>query len=364
MDVRGLAQALPKVDVHCHLLGSIDIDTAVDLARRNDSNIGRSVLEAAYRIKDHDRDDREKAFFEALDMVALLLRTPEDLSRAVYGVVAHGAAASNLRYLELMVNPSALARTGMSFNAIQEGLIDGAKTAESDFGVRTNFIAAVMREEPLSFATEIVDNLIGNRREEFIGIGLDGPEFLDPHRAANFADLYRRAEKHGLKRTAHYCYFGADEYDVYTEGLHCDRIDHGYPVLEDERVLPAIQAGAAGYLLKNTEPAELARAVRAAQAGDAIIDPTVAARLVSALSNDRLAGRDPADQLTRREREVLDLIVHGRSNKRIALELGIAEKTVKTHVGHVLAKLGVTDRTQAALLAVQQGLVSPADHRS
>ncbi len=127
--------------------------------------------------------------------------------------------------------------------------------------------------------------------------------------------------------------------------------------LEDERLLPAIQAGAAGYLLKNTEPAELARAVRAAQAGDAIIDPTVAAHLVSALANDRKTARDPGDQLTRREREVLELIVRGRSNKRIALELGIAEKTVKTHVGHVLAKLGVTDRTQAALLAVREGLV-------
>jgi two-component system, NarL family, response regulator LiaR len=131
--------------------------------------------------------------------------------------------------------------------------------------------------------------------------------------------------------------------------------------LEDDRLLPAIQAGAAGYLLKNTEPAELARAVRAAQAGDAIIDPTVAAHLVSALANDRKTARDPGDQLTRREREVLELIVRGRSNKRIALELGISEKTVKTHVGHVLAKLGVTDRTQAAVLAVQQGLVEP-DH--
>src|SRR5260370_168370 len=64
------------------------------------------------------------------------------------------------------------------------------------------------------------------------------------------------------------------------------------------------------------------------------------------------------------DREGLELIASGRANKRIALELGIAEKTVKTHVGHVLAKLGVSDRTQAALLAVQQGLVSPADHRS
>jgi DNA-binding NarL/FixJ family response regulator len=124
--------------------------------------------------------------------------------------------------------------------------------------------------------------------------------------------------------------------------------------LEDDRLLPAIQAGAAGYLLKNTEPAELARAIRAAAAGEAIIDPTVAARLVNALADGR---RSAAEELTRREREVLELIVHGRSNKRIAFELGIAEKTVKTHVGHVLAKLGVTDRTQAALLAVREGIV-------
>jgi NarL family two-component system response regulator LiaR len=127
--------------------------------------------------------------------------------------------------------------------------------------------------------------------------------------------------------------------------------------LEDEHLLPAMQAGAAGYLLKNAEPAELARAVRAAHAGEAIIDPTVAARLVRALADGAAPQRVEDDKLTRREREVLELIVGGRSNKRIALELGISEKTVKTHVGHVLAKLGVTDRTQAALLAVRDGLV-------
>jgi len=124
--------------------------------------------------------------------------------------------------------------------------------------------------------------------------------------------------------------------------------------LDEERLLPAIQAGAAGYLLKNAEPAELARAIRAAHRGETIIDPTVASRLVSAIADGR---RSPADQtLTRREREVLELIARGRSNKRIAFELGISEKTVKTHVGHVLAKLGVTDRTQAALVAVREGL--------
>jgi DNA-binding NarL/FixJ family response regulator len=130
--------------------------------------------------------------------------------------------------------------------------------------------------------------------------------------------------------------------------------------LEDERLLPAIQAGAAGYLLKNVEPQELARAIRAAHAGEAVIDPTVAARLVTAIADDTRPRVEEPEQLTRRERDVLELIARGQSNKRIALALGISEKTVKTHVGHLLAKLGVTDRTQAALLAVEAGLVSPS----
>jgi NarL family two-component system response regulator LiaR len=131
--------------------------------------------------------------------------------------------------------------------------------------------------------------------------------------------------------------------------------------LDDERLLPALEAGAAGYLLKDSQPAELARAVRAAQAGEAIIDPAAAARLLDAMSGrnrPRPAAADALEQLTGRERDVLALIARGRSNKRIALELGISEKTVKTHVGHVLAKLGVTDRTQAAVLAVEHGLIT------
>jgi NarL family two-component system response regulator LiaR len=129
---------------------------------------------------------------------------------------------------------------------------------------------------------------------------------------------------------------------------------------DDERLLPAIQAGAAGYLLKNAEPGELARAIRLAHAGHALLDPSVAARLVDALAAPGgVGGHDsaPEQRLTAREREVLALLARGLPNKRIALELGIAEKTVKTHVGHVLAKLGVTDRTQAALHAVRSGLV-------
>jgi DNA-binding NarL/FixJ family response regulator len=123
--------------------------------------------------------------------------------------------------------------------------------------------------------------------------------------------------------------------------------------VDEARLLPALQAGAAGYLLKDVAPQELARAIRAAHDGEALRDPGGAARLLDALAR----APAPATDLTTRETEVLALIVRGRANKVIARELGISEKTVKAHVGRVLAKLGVADRTQAALLAVRTGLV-------
>ena len=123
---------------------------------------------------------------------------------------------------------------------------------------------------------------------------------------------------------------------------------------EDDRLFAALRAGAAGFLLKDTEPPELVRAIRSAHAGEAPLSPATATRVVEEL----VRGGRPraADLLTPRELDVLRLIARGRSNKRIALELGVAEKTVKTHVGHLLGKLGLTDRTQAALYAVREGL--------
>jgi NarL family two-component system response regulator LiaR len=127
--------------------------------------------------------------------------------------------------------------------------------------------------------------------------------------------------------------------------------------LDDGKLFPAVRAGAAGYLLKDVEPAELVRAIRAASEGEALLHPAVAARLMEEFSS---GGRPPAeDTLTAREREVLDLIARGLPNKLIARDLGIAEKTVKTHVSSILGKLGLTDRTQAAVYAVRAGLVGP-----
>ncbi|HTF48647.1 MAG TPA: response regulator transcription factor [Pseudonocardia sp.] len=117
-----------------------------------------------------------------------------------------------------------------------------------------------------------------------------------------------------------------------------------------DSVLPAVRAGVAGYLLKDVGPAELAEALRSVHAGGSPLHPTVAATVLRQVNS----GVDP---LTPREREVLRLIARGLSNRLIARELVLSEKTVKTHVSAVLAKLGVADRTQAALLAVRDGLV-------
>ncbi len=118
-----------------------------------------------------------------------------------------------------------------------------------------------------------------------------------------------------------------------------------------ERILRALDAGAAGYLLKDADPAELARAVRAAARGDAPLDPKAARALLSA----RTEG-SPGDALSEREREVLLMVAEGLPNKLIARRLEISEKTVKAHLTSVFRRIGVTDRTQAALWAERNGL--------
>jgi two-component system, NarL family, response regulator LiaR len=125
--------------------------------------------------------------------------------------------------------------------------------------------------------------------------------------------------------------------------------------LDDEKLFPAVRAGAAGYLLKDVEPAELVRAIRTVDDGEALLHPAVAARLMEEFAETERPAAEEA--LTARESEVLQLIARGLPNKLIARDLEIAEKTVKTHVSSILSKLGLTDRTQAALYAVRHGMV-------
>jgi NarL family two-component system response regulator LiaR len=124
-------------------------------------------------------------------------------------------------------------------------------------------------------------------------------------------------------------------------------------VLEDSAVYGAMRAGAIGYLLKDTQADELCRAIKAAAAGQVQLSPAVAARLLR-----EVPAPQQSEPLTERETEVLKQLALGKSNKEIAADLVIAEKTVRTHVSSILAKLGVSSRTQAVLHAVRSGLVS------
>lgn len=132
---------------------------------------------------------------------------------------------------------------------------------------------------------------------------------------------------------------------------------------EDEKVFPAIRAGAQGYLLKDVQPSDLVQAIRETYQGKAQLHPDVARRLMMAVSDNtinkklsRVSPPQELDSLTDREREVLDLIARGLSNREIAEQMVISEKTVKTHVSNLLDKLNLDDRTRAAIWALKHGL--------
>ncbi|MBO8190887.1 response regulator transcription factor [Streptomyces oryzae] len=122
---------------------------------------------------------------------------------------------------------------------------------------------------------------------------------------------------------------------------------------EQRTVIPALRAGAAGYVYKDVDPDALAGAIRSVHAGHVLLQPEVAGAL---LTDDQGGGVGRGPSLTEREREVLGLIADGRSNREIARALVLSEKTVKTHVSNILMKLDLADRTQAALWAVRHGV--------
>ena len=141
----------------------------------------------------------------------------------------------------------------------------------------------------------------------------------------------------------------------------------------DEYVYQALRAGASGFLVKDAEPEELIRAVRVVHRGEALLSPSVTRRLIASLATrapavPAAAGRDPANparpaadlaRLTEREREVLALVAQGLSNEEIATRLYLSPLTTKTHVSHIMTKLGARDRAQLVVIAYESGLVVP-----
>jgi DNA-binding NarL/FixJ family response regulator len=130
---------------------------------------------------------------------------------------------------------------------------------------------------------------------------------------------------------------------------------------DDEKVFAGLKAGGRGYILKDADPETMLRAIRAVAHGESLLSPAIAQKVMrqfAALPGAGPAGRDPlCDELTERELEVLTCVGQGHSNKEIAAQLGLSEKTVKNHIANIFAKLHVCDRTQAVLYAIRKGLV-------
>ena len=178
---------------------------------------------------------------------------------------------------------------------------------------------------------------------ELVGAAANGQEAVDRCRAAEPDVLLMDIEMPVLDGIAATRAIAAAQPDVAVVVLtsFSDR----------DQILQALDAGAVGYLLKDAEPDEIAKAVRAAARGEAPLDPRAGRALLSARG-----ASSPLDGLSEREREVLRLVARGLPNKLIARELSISEKTVKTHLTNVFRTIGVTDRTQAALWAERNGL--------
>ena len=131
--------------------------------------------------------------------------------------------------------------------------------------------------------------------------------------------------------------------------------------IEDEKVFGAMRAGAGGYVLKDADPDDVVKAIRSAAAGEVHLDPRVARRLMEELNPRKPKHATPQETLSEREIEVLKLVARGFSNQGIAEQLIISPKTAKTHVSNILSKLGLASRTQAAVYALNEGLVTPEE---
>ena len=131
----------------------------------------------------------------------------------------------------------------------------------------------------------------------------------------------------------------------------------------DDYIFEALRAGASGFMLKNAAPEDLVRAVRVVATGDALLDPAITRRVIEDYAQRAAPRKDHARlaRLTEREREVLRLLATGKSNAELAAHLYLGEGTVKTHVSHVLGKLGLRDRVQAVVFAYETGLVQPGE---
>ncbi|HEV7666349.1 MAG TPA: hypothetical protein VGQ62_22635 [Chloroflexota bacterium] len=259
MTLDEILRRMPKVELHCHLLGTVRPETWADLARKHgvplpeggdagflyahiNSRSGVSDLYADARIPfpppDPGWDDEPAYSLLAISLVvARAIRDAADFERITYESLADAARTSNTRYREMSFEPTAYYPQGVTYETMVDGLVAGVRAAERDFGIRAHLLVGINREESGQQAVDVVEQMLRHPRPEIIGIGLDNFEIPGP--PEKFVDAYALAERHGLHRTAHAAEHDPSARNIVTclDQLHCERLDHGYFVMQDDEVI-------------------------------------------------------------------------------------------------------------------------------
>lgn len=230
MDYSEYLRRLPKVELHCHVEGTLRPATVVDLAHKHGIAL---PTEDVRHIYDYE------SIYEFLEIFRLVNSTVidrDDFARVAYESLEDGVRLGNLKYREMFFNPTLHTTRDVRMATIIDGLIDGARAAEVDFGVQCRLIADVYRQDPVPMAKQMVEEVIANRRDELIGLGMDAAEAPDP--PEQFAECFALAGDAGLHRTSH-ASEDAPPVNITTclDVLGCERIDHGYHILADEAVV-------------------------------------------------------------------------------------------------------------------------------
>ncbi len=230
MNYEEYLRRVPKVELHCHFEGTVRPETFADLAGKHGVELPTQETDKLYDY------DSIYEFLKIFAMVSSTLRDEEDFARTAYESIEDGVQLGNLKYREMFFNPTLHTSRGVPYKVVVDGLVDGIQQAERELGVKCRLIADVYRQDPPEVAREMVEQVLEHRRDELIGLGMDGAEAPDP--PEKFVDAYRLAGQGGLRLTAHACE-DAPAKNVATclDVLGVERIDHGYHVLEDPELV-------------------------------------------------------------------------------------------------------------------------------
>lgn len=234
--------ALPKAELHVHVVGALRPQTLADLAARHGLALPRPV----------DQLYRYTSFYDFIELFRLASRAlvdADDFARAAYEYLADGHRLANLQHVEFFFDPSYHYPHGVTYRTQLEGLIAGIHAAQRDFGVSALLIPSFDREFGPDVAQQVLDDVLALRRDEVVGVGIDGPEDRGP--PAEYAAVFQRAGRAGLKRTAHVCEdyapIPAANYAICRDVLGCERMDHGYRLLSNPAMVQRARADGVAF---------------------------------------------------------------------------------------------------------------------